>query len=195
MPCPFNISPYCLPWNLSKIYLNSASGVNTLSSDRSVPVIEDAPPLNVENCPAIKFWYKKQRGKEVVRRWKLAQQNCGGDDNAVEEEVDFHQASGDDGDKDNEEEDSKDNEGKFDNDVDEDIHAHEDQDNKEEADKDNEVDLNNNVDEDIDARAHHDEEEEDVDKDMDYPSASTSNVYEQHAAAAEKKKAKGSSQI
>jgi hypothetical protein len=43
-----------------------------------VPAIEEAPPLNVENYPAVKFWYKKQRGKKVVRCQKLAQQNCGG---------------------------------------------------------------------------------------------------------------------
>jgi hypothetical protein len=70
----------------------------------------------------------------------------------------------------------EDNKGKFNNDVDEDVHAHKDQDDEEEVDEDNKVNLNNNVDEDVDACAHHNEEEEDVDKDTDYPSASASNV-------------------
>jgi hypothetical protein len=57
------------------VYNSLASGVNRLSPDVSVVAIEDTLPLNVENYPTIKFWYKRQRHKETTRRRKLAQPN------------------------------------------------------------------------------------------------------------------------
>lgn len=60
---------------LEKVYNSLASGVNRLSPDVSVVAIEDTLPLNVENYPTIKFWYKRQRHKETTRRRKLAQPN------------------------------------------------------------------------------------------------------------------------
>jgi hypothetical protein len=40
-----------------------------------VVAIEDTLPLNVENYPTIKFWYKQQRRKETTRCRKLEQPN------------------------------------------------------------------------------------------------------------------------
>jgi hypothetical protein len=55
----------------------SASGTNRSSSNVSTVAIEETPPLNVKDFPAIKFWYKNQHCKENGRRRNAQQNNIG----------------------------------------------------------------------------------------------------------------------